>query len=205
MLTKSTARLIVLVLVTSFAGLPDLTSAQSRDSNPQPIPRLEADEVERVKNEFLGRLKDHRSVAHRKESVLNEYARDANLHNELQKEYEEIESEMAAIREKYSGRVMPDVIVDRIPFLDIKRSELSRAMKSVGLGKTLLVEEYDVLSRLEETEKWFRTKAIPKTDYITEERRAREELFQLRIAKQLDQLEWQLSQSLSRIEKKLQR
>jgi hypothetical protein len=206
MLTKSTARLIVLVLMTSFVELSDLASAQSRDSNPQPIPRLEEYETEKIKNDFLGHLKDHRSVAYRKESVISKYVRDTNLHNEMQKEYEEVESEMSAIREKYNGAVtMPNGIVDRTHHLDMKRHELTSAKSLLAIRMTLWVEEYDVLSRLEEAEREFKTKTLSKADYRSEERQLRERLFQLRITSQLGQLEWQLSQSLSRIEMKLPR
>jgi hypothetical protein len=69
MLTKSTSHIAVLVLMASFVGLPDLVLAQSRDSSPQLIPGQERSEAESVRNEFLSRLRDHRSVDFRKECL----------------------------------------------------------------------------------------------------------------------------------------
>lgn len=203
MLTKTASPLAFLVLITPF-GFPDLAEAESRDSNPPPVPRLETFEVESVKNEFLSRLKEYRSVAYRKESVNKEYARLVNVRNELQREDEEVESEMAALRSKYSSAaVIPKDIAHHVSLLDTQRDQLSRLIKSIDFSMNLLVEEYDVLSRLEETERGYKAKAIQKVDYISEERRLRDELFQIRIARQLDQMKWQLSEGLSRIEKKL--
>ena len=101
MLAK-TASLLAFLVLYSVLGFPDLAGAESRDSNPPPVPRLETFEVESVKNEFLSRLKEYRSVAYRKESVNKEYAKLGNVRNELQQENEEVESEMAALRSKYS-------------------------------------------------------------------------------------------------------
>ncbi len=108
MLTKATARLIALAFMILIWGLSNVASAQSRDSNSQPIPRLEEHESEKITKEFFGRLNEHRSVAHRKQSVINEYARGTNLNNELQNEYEELQSQISAIQEKYSAGTMPE-------------------------------------------------------------------------------------------------
>ncbi len=206
MLTKSTDWPIILVLITSFIGSSDLVRAQSRDSNPQPIPRLDTYEAESVRNEFLSRLKDYRSIAFRKDLIIKQYAKLTKTLTEFQQKNEKIEVELEALRSQYEpAATIPKTVAYRVSDLDSQRDQLYRLIKSVGFQVDLLVEEYDVLSRLEEIEKGFKTKSIPKADHIIEERRAKEELSQLRIARQLDQLEWQLSQSLSRIEKKLQR
>lgn len=204
MLTKSTSHLAVLVLMTSFVGLPELVSAQTRDSSPQLIPGQERSEAESVRNEFLSRLRDHRSVEFRKESVSKEYAKLAKGLNELQQKNEKMESEFEALRSQYeSATVIPRDIVHRISILDNQRDQLSRLIKSAGFQMNLLVEEYDVLSRLEDVERGYKAKAIPKVEYVSEERRLREELFQLRIVRQLDQLELRLTEGLSRIEMKI--
>lgn len=111
---------------------------------------------------------------------------------------------MAALRSKYSSAaIIPHEMAARVSLLETNRDQLSRVIKSIDFSMNLLVEEYDVLSRLEETERGYKAKAIPKVDYVSEERRLRDEPFQIRIARQLDQLKWQLSEGLSRIEKKL--
>ncbi len=69
----------------------------------------------------------------------------------------------------------------------------------------LSVEEYDVLSRLEEVERGYKAKAISKVDHITEEKRLREELFHLHLVRQVDQLELRLTDGLCRIERQLNR
>lgn len=79
MLAQNRISYSILVLITSFVGFTDLAGAESRDSNPPPVPRLETFEVESIKNEFLSRLKEYRSVAYRKESVNKEYARLINI------------------------------------------------------------------------------------------------------------------------------
>lgn len=204
MLTQSTARLIVLVLITSFVGLSDLASAQSHDSNPQPIPRLEEHETEKIKNEFLGRLKDHRSLAHRKQSVINQYVRYTNIHNEQQKEHEEVESELSALQKQYaSAGTMPREVAHHVARLANKQFGLTSMVELLDLGMSLSLEEYDVLSRLEEVEREFKAKTLSKADYRAEERQLRERLFQLRLAERLGFLEWQLSEALRRIERRL--
>jgi hypothetical protein len=136
--------------------------------------------------------------------VIKEYAKLAKGLNELQQKNDKMDGEFEALRSQYeSATVIPRDIVHRISILDNQRDQLSRLIMFAGFRMDLLVGEYDVLSRLEEVERGYKAKAIPKVEYVSEERRLREELFQLRIARQLDQLELRLTEGLSRIEKKI--
>lgn len=203
MLSKAVSLLAYPVLLISFVGLQDLAEAQSRDSNP--VPRLETYETESVRNEFFTRLKDHRSVEYRKESAIKEYSRLEKILNDFRQRKEKTDSEIEALRSQYeSATIIPAVESYRIARLDSQRNQMSRLIKSARFQMDLLVEEYDLLSRQEEIGKGYKTKQIPKVDYISETSRVREELFQLRLIRHLDQLETGLAEGLGRIERTLE-
>lgn len=203
MLTKSVARLVILVLLPSFVELSELALAQSQNPDPQPTPRLEEYETEKIKDEFLGRLNDHRSLAHRKQSVINQYVRYTNIYEGQQKKREEVENELSALRNQYtSAETIPRHAVIRVAHLDNNLFGMLSMLELLELRMSLSVEEYDVLSRIEGAEREFKNKALSKADYRAEERQLRERLFQLRLAERLGFLEWQLSEALRRIEQK---
>ncbi|MBX3349099.1 MAG: hypothetical protein KF747_10175 [Nitrospira sp.] len=203
MLIQSTTRLGILLLMASFVELSDLASAQSHNPDPQPTPRLEEYETEKIKDEFLSRLKDHRSLAHRKQSVINQYVRYTNIYKEQEKEREEVASELSTLQKQYaSAGTMPNLTVIRVAHLDNNLFGILSMLELLELRMSLSLEEYDVLSRIQEAEREFKNKALSKTDYRAEERQLRERLFQLRLAERLGFLEWQLSEALRRIEQK---
>lgn len=206
MSTKSIARLIVLVLLTSFVGMSDLARAQSRDSNSQLHLGQDNSVSQNVRNEFLSRLKDYRSMAHRKESAFKEYAQTAESLNELRQEQKKADDLFATLRSKYiSATVIPKEAATQIFQLDVQRAGLSNSINFASILADLSIEEYDLLSRLEDVESGYKGKAISKLDYEAEERRLTGELSQIRIAKELESLRYKLVDGLIRIERVLGR
>lgn len=203
--TRFTSYLTFTVLITSFIGAPDLASAQSSDSSPQPIPGQKRADPQNVRNEFLSRLKDHLSVAHRKEAVINEYARRAEDLKALQQEMVQVQGEIESLESKWGkASSIPRDAANHVIRLGTRRQELSDSMSSNRVQMELLVEESAVLSRLEEVEREYKAKAISRVDYVSEERQLRQELLQLRMARQVDQLREGFTSGLVRIERKLE-
>lgn len=206
MLPKSTSHLTILVLITSLIGFPHLASGQPRDSSLQPVPVQERFDPQNVSSEFLSRLKDHRSVVLRKESVSKRYAQIEKFLKDSQQRKEEVDRKLATINSTYdSAQDFPDHVVDQLSVLAPRSKILSIWVQSGTALLDLLVEEYDVLSRLEEVEKKYKAKAISKLDYVSEERRLAQELSQLGIARQLEDLSLRLADGLHDIESKLNR
>jgi hypothetical protein len=205
MLAAYVFRLALLILLSLSIAPLDLALAQSLNSTGQRIiPATERTDSESGSSEFLSRLKDYRSVALRKESVSKEYARLEMILNASLRVKEKVDGELAAINSRYgSAQELPDQIVDRISLLAPKSENLSNQVNSRTLQLELLVEEYDVLSRMEEAEKKYRAKAISKPDYVSEKRQLMQELSQLRIARQVEDLGLRLADELHYIRSEL--
>jgi len=99
--------------------------------------------------------------------VSKEYSRIENFINSSRQRKEEVDGELAAMKSRYgSAQHLPDEVVDRISTLAPESAKLLNWIKSGTLLLDILVEEYDVLSRMEEAERKYKAKAISQLDYL---------------------------------------
>lgn len=192
---------IVLLMLLAWGiifPIPLWAKNQGSDSPSAPLKAPAPNEGNR--EEFLSRVTELRSLAKRKEALVSSYAGLAQLLKEVQSEAEGIETELSAMKSDKN----PDIVkIARGRRLLIRSRIFSKLKDSGQFYMDLLVEEYDILSRLEELEAGYKAKAITKGDFASENRGLKEELFRLKTARQLHGLETGLIEGLGQLEEQL--
>ena len=199
----SRLHIALLMLLAWWIIFPVSLWAENQAGGSPPAPLKTTAPNEGVREEFFGRLTDLRSLARRKEAVITQYAGLAQALKESQPVAEEIETKISAIRRSSKNRDATPSEISQVGFLDITGRAHSKSQYSAQFHMACLVEEYDILSRLEELQAGYKTKAITKGDLASENRGLKEELFHLKTAQQLDRLGLDLMEELGELEKRL--
>lgn len=198
---RGTLLIAVWMLLGWISIWPTLLWAENQSNDASLAPPVVADNKDGIREEFLARLADMKSLAKRKEALVVAYGDRVRLRRKFQDHLDKLESQIASLRSEAlspspSQRYQLQSLRSRTRQLQNNVTHNHHSMDS-------LVAEYEVLSRMEELENSYKAKGITKADFTSEDRGLREELAHLNAERQMNYLKEDVMDGLAEIERQI--
>lgn len=166
--------------------------AEADHLSPSAVPLREKADTEIFHKDFSGHLAEFRSLAQRKDAVEKEYVRLAQIMRDVQLEQAKVDAEIKGLQ----SRGINHENANHTLRVAVERDLLVLSRTSAKAMLDFLVEEYDILSRLEELDVMRKANAITASEYLSENRSLREALFHQASSRQLERLNMNLNDRL---------
>lgn len=96
--TRGRLRVAIWMLLGWASMLPNLLWAENQGNHGSPTPPVAADNKDGIREEFLARLADRRSLAKRKEALVAAYGDRVHLRREFQDHLDKLDSQIASLQ-----------------------------------------------------------------------------------------------------------
>lgn len=194
-------RVAIWMLLGWASMLPNPLWAENQGNHGSPAPPVAADNKDGIREEFLARLADRRSLAKRKEALVAAYGDRVHLRKEFQDHLDKLDSQIASLQSDSLSRSPSQHY--QLQLLHSRRRQLQNQLTHIYHAMGGLVAEYDVLSRMEELESSYKNKGITKADFTSEDRGLREELDHVAAERQMGYLREDVMDGLAEIERQI--
>lgn len=193
---------IALWLVLVWASIfPHPIWAQNQESNSASVPFGEADLNGGIRDAFLAKLAEMRSITKRKDAAMAMYGELARVRRDFKNHLHKLDLQIESVESKGPSSTLSER--QHLLHLRALARQIQHHINYNGIHMDSLLAEYDVLSRVAELESSYKKDEITKADFAMESRALRGELAQVNAERRVNSLGENIMEGFAHIESQM--